>query len=615
MVAAKAALLATAIAGMSVAASSAVAGPLVLDGVFIKIGLNEQGTLGVGGRTSPGILYDGTGTGTFNPAYDYLTPGSPFEGFTITGNATTGFTVSNNNAYSPAFSGTLTSYNGIVYAGSTYDNRAVWTGTYGSAFSVTNDYFFNEGGQQLGIKTTITALSDLTNVAFSRQIDPDAVAAPGDSSATNNFRGASGVPASDLVYAEALSSKYVIGLYTNSAFTHNSAVTSWTRDTASYLSGTNIGNGDNVIGLGFSIGNLLAGQSASVDYSYIFGTNIAAAVGAGTAAPAPTPTEITTTATSAELIAGRVLPVLNGGVLHASSTGTISSDITLKPAGGTISTDGHALSVSSDIEGDGDLTKAGAGTLMLSGSNTYTGRTIITDGSLALAGNGSLASSSGVTANGTFDVAPHTGDVSIRSIDGTGSVALGSNGLVLTDAADRFDGTIAGSGGVNVAGGTQQLGGSNSYTGRTIIAEGATLGLAGSGSLANSSGVTANGTFDVAPHTGDVSIRTIDGTGSVALGNNGLVLTDAADRFDGTIAGSGGVTVAGGTQQLGGSNSYTGRTIIAEGATLGLAGSGSLANSSGVTANGTFDVAPHTGDVSIRTIDGTGSVALGSNGL
>ena len=61
-----------------------IAANAVLENLYVKAGVNETtGTLGSGGNTSPGLLYDSTGTGTFNTSYDYLTPGSPFEGFTV----------------------------------------------------------------------------------------------------------------------------------------------------------------------------------------------------------------------------------------------------------------------------------------------------------------------------------------------------------------------------------------------------------------------------------------------------------------------------------------------------------------------------------------------------
>ena len=201
-------------------APAAVAGPITLEGNFIRIGLNDSGTLGSGGNTSPGVLYDGTGKASFNTAYDYLTPGSPFEGFTLSGSTGSGtFSLSNNNASGAAITGTLVDQSGVAVGGATFDKRGIWTGGNGTV-SVVNDVAFNVADQKIAITTTITALADVTGLKFARFIDPDAVAAPGDSSFTNNFVGAKGVPATDLVYAEAVSSKYVIGLYTADKTAH-----------------------------------------------------------------------------------------------------------------------------------------------------------------------------------------------------------------------------------------------------------------------------------------------------------------------------------------------------------------------------------------------------------
>jgi len=153
-------LAASTMLGMPVAAAAlGLVAPLaahaqsdILAGSYIKVGINGTvGSLGYGGGATPGILYDGSGTGTFNPAYDYLTPGSPFEGFVVTADGMT--TAINNNAGGTAVTGSLVNYSGVAYGGSTYDQRAVWTGTYGSLFSITNDYFFNNNSQQVGIRT------------------------------------------------------------------------------------------------------------------------------------------------------------------------------------------------------------------------------------------------------------------------------------------------------------------------------------------------------------------------------------------------------------------------------------------------------------------------------
>ena len=112
-------------------------------------------------------------------------------------------------------------------------------------------------------------------------------------------------------------------------------------------------------------------------------------------------------------------------------------------------------------------------------------------------GNGSIAASSKVTDNGTFDISATTNGASIQSLAGNGNVALGGKTLSLTHASDTFSGVIAGTGNVVVYGGTQTLGGTNTYTGLTGVDTGATLALSGTGSIAASQGLIALGTFDI----------------------------------------------------------------------------------------------------------------------
>lgn len=261
--------------------ASAAAAPITLTGDYIKIGTNDVGTLGSGNNTSPGILYDNTGTGTFNTAYDYLTPGTPFEGFSVT--ATSGgstYAVTSNNAglaMTSGLAGTLANSSSGSYQGVT------WTGSYTTGgnklYDIVNTVGFNTGDKKITITTTITAAQNLSDINFARYTDPDARAAPGDSSATNNFRGSGAVPASNLVYAEALVSKYVIGLYSAATSGVNTGVSSaWSTIPTVYYTGTNDGNGDYVIGIAYYTTSLTAGDSVTYTYYYIFGSDIAAAI-------------------------------------------------------------------------------------------------------------------------------------------------------------------------------------------------------------------------------------------------------------------------------------------------------------------------------------------------
>ena len=59
------------------------------------------------------------------------------------------------------------------------------------------------------------------------------------------------------------------------------------------------------------------------------------------------------------------------------------------------------------------------------------------------------------------------------------------------------------------SGGTLVISASNTYTGVTIVGSGVTLALTGSGSIAASMGVEADGTFDISQTTSGTTIKTL----------------------------------------------------------------------------------------------------------
>jgi fibronectin-binding autotransporter adhesin len=313
--------------------------------------------------------------------------------------------------------------------------------------------------------------------------------------------------------------------------------------------------------------------------------------------------------------------VIDNGTFDISAT-TAGAAITSLSGTGTVALGAQTLSLTNAsgqfqgiIGGTGGVTMTG-GSESLTGTNTYTGATIINAlTTLSLSGTGSIATSSGVADNGTFSIAATTAGASIATLSGTGIVTLGSQTLSLTAAQDQFSGTIGGIGGVTVTGGTETLTGVNSFTGATIINPAATLELSGTGAIATSSGVADNGTFDISATTSGASIVTLSGSGVTTLGNQTLTLSGAHDLFTGMIGGTGGVTVAGGTQTLSGVNGYTGATTINLAATLALTGVGGIAASSGIADNGTFDISGTSQGAAITTLSGTGIVALGTQSL
>ena len=265
-------LIATIVAAML--STSALAGNVVLQNEFIKAGVNETtGTLGSGGTTSPGLLYDNTGSSTWNTAYDYLTPGSPYEGWAVRidntdgtklklyGNNNAGFQMDSNTAVSGAWVGTPTA------------NSAVWAGT-ATEFDIRHTYSLPSAQKYLDITTRLDAKTAMPHLYFGRYIDPDAVAAPGDSSATDNVRGYGVIPATNVVFSEATISRYALGLYSAQVGSVNTSIQGWTSDPKNYYTGPgnyNVGNGDDTIGIGFYAANVAVGDILTWNYAYIFG--------------------------------------------------------------------------------------------------------------------------------------------------------------------------------------------------------------------------------------------------------------------------------------------------------------------------------------------------------
>jgi fibronectin-binding autotransporter adhesin len=343
----------------------------------------------------------------------------------------------------------------------------------------------------------------------------------------------------------------------------------------------------------------------------------------GVLVPVPPSATDIITAGSPYLAAGlgtTLNPVFDGGTLQLDSSGPVfSQNFTVNATNGTIDAAGLNSTMSGVLSGPGGLTfvdSAGGGSVVLTNANLYQGATTINGGAvLMLSGNGSIAASSGVADNGTLDISGTTAGAAIQSLSGNGIVALGNQTLTLTNAGDTFAGTIGGTGGLTLAGGTEVLSGTNAYSGATGIGSGATLALSGTGSIAASTGVADNGTFDISSTTAGAAIQSLSGNGIVALGNQTLTLTNAGDTFAGTIGGTGSLSVTGGNETLSGINTFSGAADIGNDSILTLVGAGSIAASSGVADNGKFSISGTTAGATIQSLSGNGMVVLGNQNL
>lgn len=281
---------------MAQTASITGTGMGLLQNDWVKAGVNTNtGTLGSGGSTSPGLLFDTTGTGTFNSRYDYLTPGSPFDGFSLKVDSTN---KTNNNTGSVGIAKT----GGLTLSNS--DTTLTWTGASaygGNNWSVSNAYTLGVGKPYIDITSTIVAGGAASNVYFAKFIDPDSQGMPGDSSATDNVLGYGAIPSTNVAFSEATVSRYALGLY-SAGSNVRAGINRWNTDAASYINAdVSCGTGilfcrrDDTIGLTFSWTGVNSGDTLTASYAYIFGPSAFGAAssavtgGAGGGTPGTTP--------------------------------------------------------------------------------------------------------------------------------------------------------------------------------------------------------------------------------------------------------------------------------------------------------------------------------------
>ncbi|WP_182040139.1 autotransporter-associated beta strand repeat-containing protein [Bombella mellum] len=205
-----------------------------------------------------------------------------------------------------------------------------------------------------------------------------------------------------------------------------------------------------------------------------------------------------------------------------------------------------------------------------------------------------LAGRSGISLYALADRIGDADTISNRDDAGSGQVTFSTN-----SGRTRFRGSSVG-GVINT--GTLQL--LQKSTGGTIIQNDGKL-LIDDSTVAK---LEANGgLFDIG--NGGATVWTLKGGGNGQLEGT-LNLTNAADTYSGSMSGTGGLTISGGTETLAGQNTYTGDTNVAQGAGLVLTGSlASPLNNNGTATVDGGKVGGLTTNVSELTVKNGGALA------
>lgn len=302
---------------------------------------------------------------------------------------------------------------------------------------------------------------------------------------------------------------------------------------------------------------------------------------------------------------------------------------------------------------NGTMTKVGINPMIYQGD--HLGPIVVNGGALTLSGGqfANLTVASGATAQysnaaastanavinnaGTFDISGlTTPSLTIRALDSTGTLNLGSKGLVLGSPADvvqdihNISGVINASsvssitqnglgalslntnfpGAVNVQDGVVNISGAN--TGDLNVASGKAANY--TGGAQNAGVINNNGTVDISGISGTAfTVTGINGSGGTfQLGNRSFNI--GADNSDSstsaTISGTGGgiIKLGTGALTLAGNNIYTGDTTVSGGA---LYVNGSTDPSSAVTVNAGATIGG-SGVVSGNVTNSGGTIAPGT---
>ncbi len=173
----------------------------------------------------------------------------------------------------------------------------------------------------------------------------------------------------------------------------------------------------------------------------------------------------------------------NGGTLKYGDAFNTARQIMLESGGGTFDTNGFDVSLLTEVEGEGQLTKTGKGSLTLTQDNTYTGGTTIAQGVLQLGNGGNIGSVQGdIVDNGVLNINRANTLTLTGNISGTGQLYQSGSGTTVLQGSNTYSGETLIANGVLQAGNTDTLSAASHHyvaTGTTLDTQGYNQTVAG----------------------------------------------------------------------------------------------------------------------------------------
>ena len=412
------------------------------------------------------------------------------------------------------------------------------------------------------------------------------------------------------------------------------------------LTGANTYSGGTLVSTGTLVGNTTSLQGAMTNNSLVIFDQLAdgtyAGAMSGTGALQKTNAGILTLSASNSYSGGTVIN--QGGIVVGNNFALGTGTVTNLVAGGSLSTDGTARTISNNLVLSQNMLVGGTGAFAIGGTTTITVGVDLTNnnaGGLALSNVtlGTAGTARTLALRGTGDITIN-GVIANSSTPNTGSLAISNSGITTLNGNNTYSGTTTiGSTGFLVLGNNNALGstaggtvisaggGTIDLKGNTIGAEALTLrgsGAGGNGALRNSSATAASWAGAVTLET-DTTIAATNGaitiSGAINANNDALTITNQGDvTLSGAITNSTStLTKTGtGTLTLSGANTFSGGVTLSAG-TLSIGNDSALGTGAANFADGvsiqTADATARnvTNNITLRglTVGGTGALTLG----